>query len=47
MSGTELLEWNMLLTETTETPSSPGGDDGGLDPDDLDLAIAKMFPEMP
>jgi len=44
MSGTELLEWRMLLTGTAGTPPSPGGDDSGLDPDELDLAIAKMFP---
>jgi len=43
MSATELLEWRILLTGTAEPGSSTGGDDG-LDPDELDLALTKMFP---
>jgi hypothetical protein len=43
MSATEMLEWRILLTGTGEVPPSSGADDG-LDPDELDLALAKMFP---
>lgn len=43
MSATELMEWRILLTGTAEVPPGTGGDDG-LDPDELDLALAKMFP---
>jgi hypothetical protein len=43
MSGTEVLEWRILLTGTAEVPPGAGGDDG-LNPDELDLALAKMFP---
>ena len=43
MSATELMEGRILLTGSGEGPSAAAADDG-LDPDELDLALAKMFP---